>query len=485
MFDKIKQLSKETVIYGLSNIVSRFLNFLLVPFYSHVFLRAEFGEFSLVYAYLSFLNILFIYGMDAAFMKYKSVAEGEDQKVVFSTSMVTVFGTSIVLASLMYMLKDSFRELIKIDIQLEQIVIYVILILLIDTLTLIPFANLRLNNRPVKFALIKTGNIAINISMNFILILGYDYGIEAIFLSNLAASGFSLLMLIPDIFRNFTPNLSTPILKKLLKFALPYLPGSLASVFVQLIDVPIIEMLAGKETLGLYRANYKLGILIMLFVSVFNYAWQPFFLNNAKEKNAKELFSNVATLFMVLLGLIWIVLALFTEDLAMLKFYGERTILGANYLEGLYIIPVILTSYVFYGLFVLFTPGIYIQEKTKYFPVVTGTAAISNVIANLLLVPAIGIMGAAISTLISYIIMAAGLFYYSQKFYPIKYDFHKLFKIILVIFASLILYYYLYYIDALNIYVKLVMLVCYLASFVILKITSIEEIKSLVKRIRL
>jgi O-antigen/teichoic acid export membrane protein len=483
MFDKIKQLSKETVIYGLSNIVSRFLNFLLVPFYSHVFLRSEFGEFSLVYAYLSFLNILFIYGMDAAFMKYKSVSENEDKKRVFSTSMITVFGSSIVLALIMFLLKDGFRELIKIEIQLEQIVTYVILILFLDTLTLIPFANLRLNNRPLKFAAIKTGNIAINIALNFILILGYDYGIEAIFISNLFASAFSLLLLIPDIIKNFTFEFSTPILKKLLKFALPYLPGSLASVFVQLIDVPIIEMLAGKETLGLYRANYKLGILIMLFVSVFNYAWQPFFLNNAKEKNAKELFSNVATLFMIILGVLWIFLALFTENLATIQFYGERTILGSNYLEGLVIIPVILTSYVFYGLFVLFTPGIYIQEKTKYFPVVTGTAAIANVVVNLILVPKIGIMGAAIATLISYVTMAGGLFYFSQKFYPINYDFGKLFKIILVIFASLIMYYYLYSIEALNLFTKFLMVIGYIASFFILRIATIKEIKSLFHKI--
>ncbi len=485
MFEKIKQLSRETVIYGLSNIVSRFLNFLLVPFYSQVFIRSEFGDFSLVYAYLSFLNILFIFGMDAAFMKYKSVSKGEDKKVVFSTSMITVFATSILFACVMFLIKDSFRDLVKIDIQLEQIVTYVILILFLDTLSLIPFANLRLNNKPVKFAVIKTINIAINIAFNFILILGYKFGIEAIFISNLAASVFSLLALFPDIIRNLTLKFSGQTLKKLLKFALPYLPGSLAAVFVQLIDVPIIEMLAGKDTLGLYRANYKLGILIMLFVSVFNYAWQPFFLNNAKEKNAKELFSNVATLFMIVLGLLWILLALFTEDLALIKFYGERTILGKNFVDGLFIVPVVLTSYVFYGLYVLFTPGIYIKEKTKYFPVVTGSAAIANVIVNLVLVPKIGIMGGAIATLISYIVMSGGLFYFSQKFYPVKYDYKKLFKIFFVIFASLILYYYLYYIDALTIGVKFIILVIYLASFVLLKIASIDEIKLLVKRINL
>ncbi|MBU1098480.1 MAG: polysaccharide biosynthesis C-terminal domain-containing protein [Bacteroidetes bacterium] len=485
MFDKIKQLSKETVIYGISNIVGRFFNFILVPFYSNVFARGDFGEFSLVYAYLSFLNVAFIYGMDASFMKYTSVSVGEEKKTTFSTAWLTVLITSTFFCLLLLGYHDSLREVFKLDLQYNNIVFYVILILFLDTIALIPFADLRLENKPVKFALIKTGNILINLSLNIILILGYGYGIEAIFISNLAASLFSILMLTPEIIKKLQLKISKPALRRLLKFALPYLPGSLAAMFVQVIDVPIIEMLAGKETLGLYRANYKLGIFIMLFVSMFNYAWQPFFLNNAKEKNAKEIFSKVFTLFLIVLSLVWVVLTLFTEDIAKIEFHSGMYILGENYHEGLIIIPIILLAYVFYGMYSIFTAGIYIQEKTKYFPIVTGAGAVVNVIANFILVPQIGIMGGAIATLMSYVVMAAGLYYFSQKCYRIDYEYAKVGKLIALILIVIVSYYYLHYIGILNLTIKFLILFGFLSSFIVLKIISFSELKPLLKKLNI
>ncbi len=477
MFEKIKQLSKETLVYGVSNIIGRFLNFLLVPFYTHVFAQSQFGEFSLVYAYLSFFNILFIYGMDAAFMKYSSIAKAERKKTVFSTGLLSVLISTTVFSTILFLVRNSFRELVKIDITLESIVLYVILILFLDTLALIPFANLRLENRPVKFAVIKTGNIVINLILNIVLIVGYDYGIEAIFISNMAASGFSLVMLAPEIVGKLELKISLPDLKQMLKFALPYLPGSFAAMLVQVIDVPIIELLTNKETLGLYRANYKIGIVIMLFVSMFNYAWQPFFLNNAKSADAKELFSKIFTIFLILVSFIWVVLSLFVDEIVRYKLFGDFTIIEAQYHPGLFIVPAILLAYVFYGAYVNFTAGIYIKEKTKYFPIVTGAAAAVNVVTNLLLVPRIGIMGGALATLFSYIVMAGGLYVVSQKFYPIKYEYDKIIKVISLLLITTAVYYYCYYNDLLNIGVKIIVLVTFCTSFIVLKIISIKEIK--------
>lgn len=483
MFEKIKELSKETLIYGVSNIVGRFLNFLLVPFYTHVFAQSQFGEFSLVYAYLSFFNILFIYGMDAAFMKYSSIAQEKRKKTVFSTGILSVLISTTAFSLILFLIRDSFRELVKIDVALESIVLFVILILFLDTIALIPFANLRLENRPVKFAVIKTGNIIINLVLNIVLIVGYNYGIEAIFISNLAASAFSLAMLTPEIIRKLEFKISLPDLKQMLKFALPYLPGSFAAMLVQVIDVPIIELLTNKETLGLYRANYKIGIVIMLFVSMFNYAWQPFFLNNAKNADAKELFSKIFTIFLILVSFIWVILSLFVDEIVRYKLFGDFTIIEAKYHPGLFIVPVILLAYVFYGAYVNFTAGIYIKEKTKYFPVVTISAAIVNVVVNIIFVPRIGIMGGAIATLLSYIIMAVGLYLVSQKFYPIKYESAKVIKIFALLFITTTAYYYFYYNDMLSITLKLIMLTAFFTSFILLKIISINEVKLLYDKI--
>ncbi|MBN1299764.1 MAG: oligosaccharide flippase family protein [Melioribacteraceae bacterium] len=485
MFDKIKQLSKETLVYGISNIVGRFLNFLLVPFYSHVFAPSEFGEFSLVYAYLTFLNLIYIYGMDAAFLKYHSLAEAEQKKDTFSTGILTVIITTAIFSVIFFLLREPFRNLVELSIDYSNIITYVILILFLDTIALIPFANLRLQNRPVKFAFIKTGNIIVNISFNFILILGFNFGIEAIFISNLFASLFSLIALSSDIFKNLQFKITKSTLLRMLKFALPYLPGSLAAMFVQVIDVPIIEMLTDKETLGIYRMNYKLGLVIMLIVSMFNYAWQPFFLNNAKEENAKEIFAKVFTIFLIALSGIWIILTLFIDDVVTSTLFGAGPILGQKYHEGLYIIPVILLAYIFYGMYSNFTAGIYIKEKTKYFPLVTITAAAANVGINLLLVPGIGIMGGAVATLVSYIIMAAGLFIVSQKFYRIQYEYSKVIKIMLMIAGVVLIYYYLSYYELLTIYIKIFILFGFAVSFLLLKIISLKELKTLFVKLKI
>ena len=295
MFDKLKELSKDTAIYGVSTMIGRFLGFLLVPFYTNVFTTEQYGIFTYIYTILAFLNIVYIYGMDASFLKYSSLAEEQKKKDVFSTPFLFVLVTSVSFSFLFFSLRTEAAELLDIPMKYGSLLNYVILILFLDSVALIPFSNLRLRRKAKKFALIKIINIVINIVLNLYLILVLGMGIEAVFISNLAASLFSLAALLPDIIGLLNYRIDKETLKTMLKFGLPYLPANIASMMVQMIDVPILRELTNDSTVGIYRANYKLGIFMMLFVSMFQYAWQPFFLNNAKEKNAKEIFPVIAS----------------------------------------------------------------------------------------------------------------------------------------------------------------------------------------------
>jgi O-antigen/teichoic acid export membrane protein len=477
MLEKIKELTKDTAIYGISTIVGRFLGFLLVPFYTNVLNTSDFGVYSNVYAYLAFLNIVFIYGMDAAFMKYTSIAGNSDKKKTFSTAYIFVFFSSLLLAVILFLLKNPFTALMEIPGNFYHLTQYVILILIFDTLSLIPFANLRLERKAGKFTAIKFANIVVNIALNLILVLKFKLGIEAIFIANLAASVVSFVLLLPDILRKLTFRIDSFLLKKMLWFAIPYLPASIAAMIVQVVDRPVVLAMTNSSTLGIYQANYKLGIFMMLFVSMFQYAWQPFFLNNAKEKNAKELFSKILTLFMIVSSLIWIVLTLFVDDFARLEIYHHKTIIGREYLSGLVIVPIILLGYLFNGIYYNFQAGIYIEEKTKYFPYVTGAGALINVVVNVLLIPVLGIIGAALATLASYIVMAAGLFFFSQKYYKINYEYGKILKIMILIFVTGIVYYYLYFQIGLTFLYKIILLIGFLGSMLALKIFEKNEIQ--------
>jgi len=481
MIEKIKELTKDTAIYGISTVVGRFFGFLLVPFYTNIFSTYEFGVFSNVYAYIAFLNIIYIYGMDAAFLKYSSVTEESNKKNVFSTSYIFVTGTTLIFSLIIFLAKGNLSDGMSIPLQYSYLLNYVILILIFDTLALVPFANLRLQRKAKKFAIIKTLNILINLSLNIYLILFLDYDIEAIFISNAVASFFSFAALIPEIIKYFLPKIDYELLKRMLKFGIPYLPASMAATIVQVIDRPILVRILGESALGIYQANYKLGIFMMLFVSMFHYAWQPFFLNNAQDANAKKLFSKILTLYLIVSSLILVFLSLFISDIAGFEVMNGRTIIGKEYLSGLYIVPVILLAYVFHGMYVNFQAGIYIEEKTKYFPIVTGAGALLNIITNILLIPVIGIMGAAIATLVSYFVMAAGLFITAQKFYKIQYEYLKIGAIFLLLIIAGVIYYYVIGFENVSFVNKLVILLGFIAGLFIFRVISKEEISSLKK----
>ncbi|MEJ5351259.1 MAG: polysaccharide biosynthesis C-terminal domain-containing protein [Melioribacteraceae bacterium] len=472
MFDKIKELTKDTVIYGISTIVGRFLNFLLVPFYTNVFSPAEVGIYSNIYAYIAFLNIIFIYGMDAAFMKYSSTAPDNKKKEAYSTAFLCVTISSLFFSLILFLFRYPLVRLIEIPQNYFYLYYYLILIIFADTLAIVPFANLRLQRKSIRFTLIRLGNILLNIFLNLLLVLKFKMGIEAILIANLSASVFSLLLLSKDIIKNLVLKIEKEFLKPMLKFAIPYLPASIAATIVQVIDRPIVLALTNEETLGIYQANYKLGIFMMLIVQMFQFAWQPFLLTTAKEKNAKDIFSKVLTLFLIASSIVWLILSLFIEDVAKIKFYGNVSLIGYKFWGGLSIVPIILLAYLFNGMYVNFQAGLYIEEKTKYFPIVTGLGALVNVIVNVLLIPILGIMGAAIATLASYIVMASTLFMFSQKVYKINYEFQKISKILLLIFVTCLGYYFLYYNNLLNIPVKLILMISYLMMLFILKIIS-------------
>lgn len=476
MLDKIKELTKDTAIYGISTIVGRFLGFLLVPFYTNVFSTYEFGVYSNIYAYIAFLTIVYIYGMDSAFMKYSSVAEDKDKKLVFSTPYLLIVSTSVFFSFIIFLLRSPLSAGMSVPSQYSYLLVYVILILLFDTLAQVPFAHLRLQRKAKKFAVIKTINILINLSMNLILILGYGFDIEAVFISNTIASAFSFIALLPEIIKYLQFKIDTGLLKKILNFGLPYLPASLAATMVQVIDRPILVRLAGESALGIYQANYKLGIFMMLFVSMFQYAWQPFFLNNASEKNAKQIFSKVLTLYLVVASAALVVISLFIENIATIKVYADRTLIGTEYLSGLIIVPVILLAYLFHGMYVNFTAGIYIKEKTKYFPGITALGAISNIVSNLLLIPIFGIVGAAISTLVSYFLMAVGLYFTVQRFYKIEYEYSKIFPIFLLLGIVGILYYFVIGFYDINFFEKLLILFGFLTGLLIFRVVRKEDI---------
>jgi O-antigen/teichoic acid export membrane protein len=468
MLDKIKQLTRDTAIYGISTMVGRFLNFLLVPLYTNLFLPKEYGIQSQVYVFISILNIILLFGMDTAYMKYAvNVKNSDEDKNNFSTPYLTVMIVSFFICLLVILLQNPIFYLLSIPSGYNYIIFYTSLILFLDSLTIIPFVKLRIERRAKKFALFKILGIILNITLNYVLIVKLNWHLEAIFISNLASSALTLILLFPSIFRSLKFYIDIPVLKKLLKFGLPFLPAGLSSIMIQGIDRPILTKLTNLNIAGIYSANYKLGIFMMLFVSMFQYAWQPFFFQNSQEENIKQVFSKILTYFTIAGSLILIFLSLFIDDIVKFHLFGKGTLIGHEYWSGLIIVPIILFGYLFNGIYYILSAGMFIEEKSFYIPVITGIGAAINVGVNFLLIPLWGIVGAAIATLASYLIMAVAVYKITQRFYKINYEKAKVIKTISLVVIAGSFYYYLMLVHNLYFSYKILILAGFVSALLL------------------
>ncbi len=482
MFNKLKELTKDTAVYGISTMVGRFLTFLLVPFYTNIFLPAEYGVVGNLYIFIAILNIVLIYGMDAAYLKFAGMPENADEKDIFSTPYFSVFIVAVIISCSVILLKKPIYEALDIPADFYNLIYFVAPILFIDAICVIPFIKLRLQRKAKKFALFKLTNIIVNVALNLYLILKLKWGIEAVFVSNLFASLTSFVLVFPTVLNSLKFTIKTDLLKRLLKFGIPYFPAGLAGMLIQGIDRPILTHMTDLKTSGIYNANYKLGIFMMLFVNMFQYAWQPFFLQNAKEKNAKEIFSKVLTYFTLAAAIILIVISLFIGDIVKIPIFHGRTLISPLYWSGLNIVPIILLGYMFNGIYQIFTAGIFIKEKSIYVPVITIIGAAVNIGINFILIPSMGIMGAAIATLASYFVMAICYFAVTQKFYKINYEFGKVGKIFISVLIVGTIYYVQLFSGHLNLANKFLMLLLFIILLAIFKIGK-EEIIFLKNRI--
>jgi O-antigen/teichoic acid export membrane protein len=441
MRQHLKRLGSETAIYGTSTILGRFLNFLLVPFYTNVLVPGEYGIVAYAYSIIAFINVVYVYGMESAYFKYTSTLELGTPKNNFSTPFLSILSTSVLFSCLVGALANPIAHAMNIPAHYESIILYAAGILALDAMAVIPFAALRMEHKAKLFATIKFVNIFITVVMNIILLVVLKTGLIGIFISGFIASALTLIILLPTIIRHFMRSFDGTLMKALLRFGLPSIPAGLAAMVVQVIDRPILRALTDDATVGIYQANYRLGIIMMIIVSMYDFAWRPFYFSMAKEPNAKEIFARVLTYLLLFMSAAFLVLTLFIGDIVQLSFHGWH-IIHPQYWSGLNIVPIVLLGYLFLGIYTNLSAGIYIEKKTKYLPLITFISAAVNVVANYLLIPSMGMLGAAWATFWAYCVMAIVGYVIVQRMYPIKYEYNRLLKIAGSVAIIMILYYY-------------------------------------------
>ncbi|MCS6820719.1 MAG: polysaccharide biosynthesis C-terminal domain-containing protein [Microscillaceae bacterium] len=456
----LKKLLSDTALYGISSILGRTLNYFLVILHTAVFASQEFGIQSELYIYVAFLQIIYLYGMETAFFRYSQkydIAEAYNltmSSIVISTTFFTIllllFSENIAFA-LGYAGRGN-------------LIRYVAYILAIDALLAIPFARLRQENKAKVFALTKIANILLVIGLNIfflwfckgifegnflaflkpiiLLIYSPDLGIGYIFLANLLANAFQVLLLYRTLLQ-FRFRFNWQKFKPILVYAYPLIFTGLAGMVNNLIDRLMLKyylpvgFYAGKnsiEAMGIYAACAKLSIFMSLAIQAFRYAAEPFFFSQAQDKNAPQVFARVMRYFIIVCCMIYVLVSLNTEIL------GQIFLRKAEYRAGLVVVPFLLLGNLLLGIYFNLSAWFKITEKTYFGTYFSFIGAFFTIFLNFLLIPHLGYVGCAISFVVVSLLMVVLGYAYGQKYFPVPYQINNglghIFWATLVIIAS-------------------------------------------------
>ena len=432
----VKKLAGQTAVYGLSSIVGRFLNYLLVPLYTNIFSTADYGVSSWFYALVPFIAVFFTYGMETAFFRFAQ--KSEDKERVFATTLISITVSAIVLSLSIILFATPLANATK-NAGRESFFVYFSIILAADAISTIPFAWLRLQNEAMRFAMLRLLSIGVNIGLNLIFYLLIPYlsklGIFApldpltegvnlkwMIVANLMGS----LVVLPFFMKEYKMvrlGFDSKLWNEMFHYAYPVIFMGFAGMINETLDRVLLKVLIpnqvfAEEQIGIYSANYKLSILITLFIQAFRFAAEPFFFARAKEGDAKQTYAQVMQYFILICATIFLVVMLYID---IFKYF-----IGAKFREGLTVVPILLIANVFLGIYYNLSIWYKLTDKTRLGAVVSLIGAVITLILNWLWIPTYSYVGSAWATLICYFSMAVMSYWLGQKYYPVPYPLKRI-----------------------------------------------------------
>lgn len=434
----IKSLAKDTAVYGLSSIIGRFLNWLLVPLYTHVFADAEYGVVTYVYSVVALALVILTYGMETGFFRFANHERYRSAEEVYSTAMTSLAVSSALFFAAVMLTLDSCAAAMQCAGH-ESFVALMAATVALDAFTAIPFAWLRYQKRPMRFAAFRLAGIAINIGLNLFFILlcpliwehdpgliewFYDpgYGVGYVFLSNFISSAAMLLMLIPDM-TGFRWRFNTSLWREMLRYSLPLLIFGVAGIMNQTLGNIMLPWLVsgsdGIAQLGIYGANYKIAVVMVMFIQAFRFAYEPFIFAQARrDASTPEETNRVFALTMKYFVIFSLVIFLGVMAwLDLLKY-----LIDSSYFVGLRVVPVVMVAEFFFGVFFNLSLWYKLTDRTIWGTWFSILGLVMTVGLNILLVPRIGYMGCAWAAFACYGTMMVASYLVGRRHYPIPYD---------------------------------------------------------------
>jgi O-antigen/teichoic acid export membrane protein len=429
----LKKLLGQTAVYGLSSIIGRTLNYLLVPLYTSVFANQpeEYGVVSQLYAFVAFLMVILTFGMETTLFRF--VQDSPDREKVFRTSFLTVIGLNLLFFIGIFFFNGQIANALLFNEHPEYIVLMGVIVI-IDAVSSIPLAKLRLEERAMRFALIQFTSIGVNILLNLVLLLGFvnpenpENGVLFILIANLISSLVKPLLLRAD-FIGFRLQVDWELMKRMLVYAIPIVIAGFAGIINEVIDrIMLKQMLYDPASgftasmadaqIGIYSACYKLAMLVTILLQAYRYAAEPFFFNQLQNQDRNKLYVKLMNYFVAVVCLVFLVVSL---NLDVFKFF----IASESYWEGLKVVPILLLANVFLGIYINQSIWYKLSNQTKYGAYISLLGAALTLLINYLFIPIYGYVASAWATMLVYAFQMLVSYFWGQKHYPIPYNLRK------------------------------------------------------------
>lgn len=428
----LKRLAGETAIYGMGTIVPRLLNYLLTPFFTRILLRAEYGIITEMYAYAAILLVILTYGMETAFFRYSNLSD--NPRKIYNTSITSIIVTSVAFLGILIWVMPDVSLLLGYP-NHQEYLLYVGLIVVMDAIASIPFASLRNQKRAFRFSKIKLINVLVNIFFNiyflwfcpqlaetnpdsaFLSIYNPGISVGYILISNVISSGVTLLLLLPELLK-VRLTIDFKLWKKLFRYAYPLAIVVLAGMVNEVGDKIMLKHLLPESAdemtqLGEYGANFKLAVLMSIFIQMFRFAAEPFFFSHARENNSKNIYAAVMKYFVLFGLLIFLGVTLFLD---VVKYFIDE-----RYHGGLDIVAIVLLAKLFQGIFYNLSIWYKLTDKTRYGAYIAIMGAVITIVLNVVLVPVYGYMGAAWGQFACFFSMMVVSYVVGRKHFKVEY----------------------------------------------------------------
>ncbi len=428
-----KNLFKQTLIYGLATVLPRMLSFLLLPLYVKMLPKNEYGEVSILFAWMVFINVLLSYGMETGFFRFYN--SESDKKNVIATSLISIFWSSISFLVLALIFRKSIAHFTNFQVEY---IIYSVWILALDALVIIPFSKLRATQKPIRYSIIKIGNVAINFGLNFFFLIflpkiaiNYpnsflssfyfqNFQIGYIFISNLIASLATFIVLSPDYFK-INWKLDNDLWKQMMRYGIPILVAGIAFAINEHFDKILLDFLhISKFEIGAYSACYKLGLFMVLFRTAYTLGIEPFFFSHSKNENAPQTYATITKYFVIFGSLISLLIIVFID---LFKLF---LLPNPEYWNAIKVVPLIVFANFFLGIYTNLSVWYKLIDKTIIGAYISILGAAVTLLLNFLLIPIISYYGSAIATIAAYGTMMILSYYLGKNKYPIPYDIKKI-----------------------------------------------------------